>query len=131
MKRDVAVILLYDKEKRILLQHRSDDAKRLPGYWAFFGGGIKPGETPLEAVKREAKEELEYSLHNPRKVLTQEFHGKDCHGTKYVFMEEYDSAQEFILREGKAMGWKTIKETKNLKIVDHDREVLEQIVGKY
>lgn len=131
MRREVAVILLYDKEKRILLQHRSDDAKKLPGYWTFFGGGIKSGETPLEAVKREAQEELEYSLHNPRHVLTQEFQGKDNHGTKDVFMEKYDSSQELILREGKAMGWKTIKETKKLKMVAHDKDVLEQIIGKY
>lgn len=130
MRRDVAVILLYDKEKRILLQHRSDDAKRLPGYWAFFGGGIKPGETPLEAVKREAQEELNYTLKNPKKVLEQEL-GSGHSGTMSVFMEEYNPTQKLILREGKEMGWKILSETKELKMVAHDREVIQKIAGKY
>lgn len=130
MRRDVAVILLYDKEKRILLQHRTDDAKRLPGYWAFFGGGIFPGETPEQAVKREAKEELEYTLKNPKKVMEQEL-GSGHTGTMHVFMEEYDSSQELILREGKDMNWKKLSETKKLKMVKHDREVLEEIAGRY
>ena len=127
MRRDVALIVLFDKEKRILLQHRSETAKRLPNYWAFFGGGIEAGETPEQAVKRETKEELEYSLQNPRLVLTQEFQGSDTHGTKSVFVEEYNPKKQLVLWEGKAMGWKTIAETKELKIVDHDREVLEKI----
>ncbi len=131
MKRNVAVIILYNKEKRILLQHRSENAKRLPNHWAFFGGGIEAGETPEQAVKRETKEELEYSLQNPRLVLTQEFQGSDTHGAKYVFVEEYNPKKRLVLREGKALGWKTVAETKELKIVDHDREVLEKIKDKF
>ncbi len=127
MRRDVALIVLFDKEKRILLQYRSETAKRLPNYWAFFGGGIEAGETPEEAVKREAGEELEYILEGPKLVFIQEFQGSDTHGRKYVFVEEYNSKKQLILREGKAMGWKTVAETKELKIVDHDREVLEKI----
>lgn len=57
--------------------------------------------------------------------------GSGYTGTMYVFMEGYDTAQELKLLEGKDMGWKTIKETKSLKIVDHDREILEKIIGKY
>ncbi|HIH17265.1 MAG: 7,8-dihydro-8-oxoguanine triphosphatase [archaeon GW2011_AR6] len=62
MRRDVAVIILYDNKKRILLQHRGKNSPRLPGYWAFFGGGIEKGETPEQAVRRECKEELNYIL---------------------------------------------------------------------
>lgn len=131
MKRDVAVILLHDEKKRILLQHRSEDAERLPGYWAFFCGGIKPGETPEQAVKREAQEELEYILIHPRHVLTQELPEEYGSGTMYVFMEKYDSRKPLLLKEGIGMTWNTPLEARKLKMVKHDREVLEEIAGKY
>ncbi len=130
VKRNVAVILLYDKDKKVLLQHRAEDAERLPGYWAFFGGGIERGETPEQAVRRETLEELEYPLEKPRLVLTQEFTGSHNVGTKYVFVEEYDPKKELVLREGKEEGWFRLEETERLKIIDHDREVLRLIDGK-
>ncbi|MDP2708681.1 MAG: NUDIX domain-containing protein [bacterium] len=60
MPRNVALIILFDQDKKILLQHRAEDAKRLPGYWGFFGGGIDQGETPEQAVRRETMEVLKY-----------------------------------------------------------------------
>jgi len=52
MIKKIALVILYDSKKRLLLQHRSDDSKVLPGYWGFFGGNIEKGETPEKAVKR-------------------------------------------------------------------------------
>lgn len=77
MPRNVSIIILYDKDKKVLLQHRSDEAKRLPGYWAFFGGGIEAGETPEQAVKRETLEELDYVLDNPKLIWKQNFSWQD------------------------------------------------------
>ncbi|OFY37447.1 MAG: hypothetical protein A2Z69_03370 [Bacteroidetes bacterium RBG_13_44_24] len=129
--RNIAAILLYNGDKKILLQHRSEDAERLPGYWAFFGGGINDNETPEEAVKREAKEELDYQLENPRLVMTQEFNGKHHDGTKYVFMDEFEPKKKITLGEGQGMGWYSLSEMKDLKIVDHDQIVLKYIVDKF
>ncbi|MDP2628852.1 MAG: NUDIX domain-containing protein [Nanoarchaeota archaeon] len=43
---------------KVLLQHRDNNAPISPNCWAVFGGKMKNSETPLEAVNREAKEEL-------------------------------------------------------------------------
>ncbi|MDP2683680.1 MAG: NUDIX domain-containing protein [bacterium] len=126
-KRNVAIILLYNDKKEILLQHRADDAKRLPGYWAFFGGGIKQEETPEETVKRETYEELHYNLINPKKVMTQNFRG----GIKYVFMEKYNPSKKLELYEGQDMKWVKLSDTNEMKIIDHDIKVLEFIKDKY
>jgi len=42
-----------------VLQHR-DDLPTLPwpGHWSLFGGGVEPGERPIEAIRREIREEL-------------------------------------------------------------------------
>ena len=126
--RDVSVLILYTLTGHILLQHRTDDAFRLPGYWAFFGGGIEQGENPTEALKREILEELSHLVQNPKFLLAQTFseEGNDYDNTKYVFVEEYQG-QSLRLGEGQAMGWFLPHETHALKMVDHDRFVVQQV----
>ena len=131
MARNVAIIILYDQDKKILLQHRAEDAERLPGYWAFFGGGIEAGETPEQAVKRETLEELNYTLKNPRLIMKQDFLAKDETSAKYVFVEEFDPSKKITLGEGQNFGWFHLSEINKLKIIDHDIEVLKYIKDKY
>lgn len=124
--RDVSVLILYTSAGQILLQHRTDDAFRLPGYWAFFGGGIEQGENPTEALTREIREELSYLVQNPKLLLAQKVRDEENDNTKYVFVEQYRD-QSLILGEGQAMGWFSPDETHGLKMVDHDRFVVEQV----
>lgn len=126
--RDVSLLILYKLTGHILLQHRTDDALRLPGYWAFFGGGMKQGENPTEALKREIREELSYLVQNPNFLLAQKVRDEenDSDNTKYVFVEKYQG-QSLQLGEGQAMGWFLPEETHALKMVDHDRFVVEQV----
>ena len=124
--RDVSVLILYTLTGQILLQHRTDDALRLPGYWAFFGGGIEQGENPTEALTRELREELSYLVQNPTFFLAQKVRDEENDNTKYVFVEQYRD-QSLILGEGQAMGWFSPDETHGLKMVDHDRFVVEQV----
>ena len=104
--RDVSVLILYTSSGHILLQHRTDDAFRLSGYWAFFGGGIEQGENPTEALKREIREELSYQVQDPKFLLAQKVRDEDHDNTKYVFVEQYHD-QPLLLGEGQAMGWWT------------------------
>ena len=50
IRRNAALIVLYDNNHRMLLQHRDNNAPWLPNSWAFFGGGIEYGESAEEAV---------------------------------------------------------------------------------
>ena len=126
--RDVSVFVLYTLTGHILLQHRTEDALRLPGYLAFFGGGIEQGENPTEALKREIREELSYLVQNPKFLLAQKVRDEEngYENTKYVFVEQYQG-QSLELGEGQAMGWFLPDETHGLKMVDHDRFVVEQV----
>ena len=126
--RDVSVFILYTSSGHILLQHRTDDAFRLPGYWALFGGGIEKGENPTEALEREIREELSYQVQNPKFLLAQKVRDEenDYDNRKYVFVEEYQG-QSLQLGEGQAMGWFLPDETHALKMADHDRFVVQQV----
>ncbi|MEO0844721.1 MAG: NUDIX hydrolase, partial [Cyanobacteria bacterium J06643_5] len=62
----VAIAILY-RENKFLMQLRDNiPTIPYPGYWAFFGGHIEPGETPEVAVRREIIEEISYTL--PEKI---------------------------------------------------------------
>lgn len=52
-----AIILLEDA--RYVLQLRDDiEPIWYPGHWGCFGGAVEPGEDPVEALRREVREEL-------------------------------------------------------------------------
>ena len=128
MKHKVALIILYDHEKNFLLQHRTRDAAVLPDYWAFFGGGIKEGETPEDGVRREAYEELNYKLKAPRFFIEQDFRIDAVEGHMYVFIEAFNGNKSALkLQEGQGWGWYKASEIDDLKMVDHDRQLVKSI----
>lgn len=93
----------------------------------FFSGGVEKGESPLEAVKREALEELNYNL------VTENFRFKKVlkDKTVYVFVEKFDENQKLILNEGQGMGWYNLSDLEKLTMVDVDYKILKEDVFKY
>jgi isopentenyldiphosphate isomerase len=54
---------LFDLSGRLYLQKRAADKDRYPGRWdTSVGGHVAPGETPDQAIRREAGEELGIDL---------------------------------------------------------------------
>ena len=60
---DAVAAIIVTPDRRFLMQHR-DPIPHIwyPGAWALFGGGIEPGESELDALRRELKEEIDYTL---------------------------------------------------------------------
>lgn len=128
MRFNVALIVLHDSQKKILLQHRSADARILPGYWAFFGGRINNEETPAMAVRREALEELNYKLKNPLLMVEEDFQEGDAEGRLFVYIEYIDKDKSILrLREGQGWGWYSESEINNLKMVERDKRISKSI----
>ncbi len=54
--------MLIDPEDRVLLVHGHDPAAPQTGrWWCTPGGGMRPGEDPLAALRRECHEELGFA----------------------------------------------------------------------
>ena len=115
--RNCALIILYDEDKKILLQQRTDDAPTRPGCWGFFGGGIEKDETPEQAVRRECFEELNYTLENPKFIAKKEDKGKtnQTHGLWHIFIEKCCDKNSLKLQEGQDMKWFSIDEAKKIR----------------
>ena len=56
-----AMCIIYDKEKGILFEKRTDN-----GMWCVPGGALELGETLEEALRREVKEETSLDIFNPK-----------------------------------------------------------------
>lgn len=56
-----AMCIIYDKEKGILFEKRSDN-----GMWCVPGGAIELGESLEQALAREVKEETSLDIANPK-----------------------------------------------------------------
>ena len=120
----IAVIFLYNEEKKVLMQERGKDEEFYAGYWGCFGGHMEEGETPEQALKRELVEELEYEVNNPILLVTSELVDGDRKITTYNFIEKYDNAQPLVQHEGQSYGWFSINEALQLQITDLRREAL-------
>lgn len=78
-KRDRGSAILIENNNVALIKRVRDDSV----YYVFPGGGIKDGETPEEATKREALEELGVDIKVNDCFTTVNFNG-----TQYFFLSE-------------------------------------------
>ncbi|KNG93686.1 NUDIX domain-containing protein [Pseudaestuariivita atlantica] len=81
MRPGAYAILPRDGQLLLTYQDEPEPEIQLPG------GGIDPGESPIPALYREAREETGWTLARPRRVLTYR---------RFVFMPEYDMFAEKI-----------------------------------
>lgn len=64
--------VIYTETGKVLLQKRNNNKKTYGGVWSITGGHVLTGESKLEAIIREVKEELnlDVKIHNIEKVVT-------------------------------------------------------------
>lgn len=125
-KRTISILIPYKiKEGRffVYLQKRTDDAKRLPGNIAYFGGGLEAGELPEQALMREIKEELDFFSPDFEFFRKYEFE----HSILHVFI--YQAPQDFELKvtimEGEYGRWYDGQEAlEEPKMSDDDKRIL-------
>ena len=87
----VVKIVIFDDKNRVLLLTRSDYHKKHAGELDLPGGHIKVGESLIEGLKREIKEETGLEIKDP-KFFKQK-------GNKHYFYVKYDSQAIKLSRE--------------------------------
>lgn len=128
MPRGYSLLLLRNTEGRFLLQLRTHDAPTFPDCWGFFGGGIEDGEEPIDAVQREALEELGYRCNRPELLCS--VHPDSIQyplngGPRHYFIEDFDASQQLRQAEGKSMDWFTLDEMRSIRLAPHNHEVID------
>ena len=127
MHKEVAIVAFYDHTGRILLQERKDISK-FGEEWGFFGGGVKPGETKDEALKREIKEELDYKLQEYEHLYSEDMQVTQTHRTLiHMFIAPLPPLEQLTLQEGSDLQLFSLSDAKNLKFTMSDFEALTYI----
>ncbi|MFN0043720.1 MAG: NUDIX domain-containing protein [Alphaproteobacteria bacterium] len=107
--RDAAAALIVVDGSHYLMQQRDDRADiYYPGYWGLFGGAVDEGETPIEALRREIKEEIDLDPGEARYFTRFDFDMSGV-GRRWLYRVFYvielrrQDLLRLRLREGKSM----------------------------
>lgn len=121
-----ALLLPINQAGQLLLQDRR--GYKYPD-WGFFGGGVEAGETPLQAVIREAKEELnvdispaelEYQGELPGSVKNNQIN--KCH----VYVWKFDQSRiKLTLLEGTGMEFLSIDQAIKKITMTEDKSIIQ------
>lgn len=97
----VALVLFRDEQGNVLLNHRFDHQQMVEDIWEIIGGGIEENEQPVDAIKREIKEELGYKIDEE----------KDC----LKFISDFEEAYLFT---AKFPGFENLFDSDEVKVFD-------------
>lgn len=90
----MVVAFIQNPEGKFLIQKRSEEKG---GEWAFTGGHPKAGETSLQGIKTEIKEELGIDIDNP--IIFKEASGKNTYCDLYYINKNVNLADVVIQEE--------------------------------
>jgi len=136
---------IIEKDGKFLLVKEAKAAKMDKGKWNQPAGWIEVGESPIDAVKHEVKEETGFDF-TPTHVLgiyslvRKDIASERCcytpHAIKIIFLGEIkESNQEHIKEEITEIRWFTPEEIekmdlKTLRDLDIKKEVKDYLAGK-
>ena len=124
--------LIHDKDRILMQDRKSEDWK---GY-TLPGGHVEIGESIVDAVIREMKEETGLTIRNPKMCGVKQFpiyDGDYSKGRYVVFLFETDEySGELTSSEEGAMHWVSNSDLDKVDMVDDLPELLEVMMdGKY
>jgi 8-oxo-dGTP diphosphatase len=122
----VIALALENHQGEILIAKRAND-KHQGNLWEFPGGKREANETSLSALKREIREELDYTLVNatPLKCITHKY--SDCI-IKLDVWHALDNNPQVRANENQPLKWVSKSQLKNTKMPAANQPIIEALL---
>ena len=121
----VAVGVIKDAQNKILIAKRANDAHQ-GGLWEFPGGKVEPGESVLDALKREFKEEVNLDIHQAEPLMEI----KHDYGDKVVLLDIYvsnDFSGTAIGVEGQTVKWVSVDQLSEYDFPEANQAIIQTL----
>ena len=113
-------------ENKILVAQRSIQ-KEHPLKWEFPGGKVNENENPIEALKREIKEELSVDVKKSKLLLDYEYEYQDIKKIHLYFYKIYEYTGKVRNIEHNQLLWTHCNDLEKLDFLDGDRMIIDRI----
>lgn len=126
--------IMNDKGE-FLIQKRSETKSSYPGLWGITGGGTDSGETTLDTVKREAKEELGLDIDFDKLELLMMIRGKYTYTDIYLYRANID-LKDIVMQveEIQEVRWATYEQIKEIekegKLADNIARYVDMLMAR-
>lgn len=111
----VAKVFVLNKDGLILTMRRSADDNHRPLTWDLPGGGVDFGESPNDAVVREAKEEAGLTIESPT-IFFVGAKNEEKYVVELLYYAEYDGSEIELSEEHDQIAWVTKDEFLKLDV---------------
>lgn len=110
-----ADVWIINSGNKILIQKRSPQKRNSPNVWAMTGGSVIRGETSLETIERETKEELGISLNMKDIRLVKQYKTGTVWLDTYLIKQDID-LKDIVMQEEEVceVKWATYREIEEL-----------------
>ncbi len=124
-KTKVVVLVLENHQGDILLTQRKEP-QHLAGYWEFPGGKIEAGESTIEALQRECKEELDYNTSTTNLIL-QIHHDYPSISVELLVFHEISTNPQVKSAENQCMQWVNKAELSKFKLPEANKTIIQYL----
>ena len=136
--RTIVVGLVRNRRGDLLLCRMSPDRGVFPGQWGLPGGGIEPGETMEQALRREMREELGVEIDDIRPAFFKDglhektFADGSIRSVYMIFLLFHCRAVDEALRLNEEFAeyrWVREDEAMRLDLNEQTRDTLARLIG--
>jgi 8-oxo-dGTP diphosphatase len=121
---EVVAAIIHDSEGHVFATQRGYGEWK--DWWEFPGGKMEPGETPVQALKREIKEELSTEISVDEFLCTVEYDYPKFHLTMHCYLCSL-LTDALHLNEHEAAKWLSKDELESVKWLPADQEIIKKL----
>ncbi|WP_226967076.1 NUDIX domain-containing protein [Streptomyces phaeolivaceus] len=124
------VAVIVNSRREVLLQLRDDKPGICwPGHWSLPGGGSEPGETPMDTILREIKEETGIVPDTIEEVTVAAY--EPGRTPPHVFLGSWEGVEsELVVGEGQELRLTAVGNLPE-RMPPHIRHYVLQLTGQY